>query len=107
MAGLPRVVGHSRHGPYVSRTKPGTAYIPGMGQEMDHNHPQFLDGLNMDNDYFDLSSPGPMETAVGPSGSGATPTSRAPKPKKHTSNVWQCFDVVQKTMPDGQLMDRA
>ena len=72
---------------------------------MDHNHPQFLDGLNMEDDYFDLS--GPTETAAGPSASGATPTSRAPKPKKHTSNVWQCFDVVQKTMPDGQVMDRA
>ena len=74
---------------------------------MDHNHSQFLDGLNMDNDYFDISGPGPTETAAGPSASDATPTSHTPKPKKHTSNVWQCFDVVQKTMPDGQLMDRA
>ena len=29
--------------------------------EMDYNHPQFLDGLNMEDDYFDLS--GPMEMA--------------------------------------------
>ena len=52
---------------------------------MDYNHSQFLDGLNMENDYFDLS--GPTETAAGPSGSGATPTSSPPKSKKHTSNV--------------------
>ena len=77
---------------------------------MDYNHSQFLDGLNMENDYFDLSGPSEMGAGgseAGPSGSGATPTSRPPKSKKHTSNVWQCFDVVQKTMPDGQLMDRA
>ena len=63
---------------------------------MDYNHFQFLDGLNMENDYFDLSGPSEMAVGAGP-GSGATPTSRPPKSKKHTSNVWQCFDVVQKT----------
>ena len=50
-------------------------------------HSQFLDGLNMEDDYYDLSEP--AGTAPGPSGSGATPTSlRVPKPKKLTSNVW-------------------
>ena len=47
--------------------------------EMDHNHPQFLDGINVEENYSDLS--GPTEMAAGPSGSGTTPTSRPPKPK--------------------------
>ena len=70
-------------------------------QEIDHNHPQFLDGLNMEDDYFDLS--GPTESAVEPSGSGATPTSRPPKPKKHTSKVWQPFDKEEIPNPDDRV----
>ena len=54
-------------------------------KEMDPNHPYFMDGLNMNNDYFDLS--GSAETVAGPFGSSATPTSR-PKSKNHTSEVW-------------------
>ncbi|KAK3188899.1 hypothetical protein Dsin_028460 [Dipteronia sinensis] len=64
---------------------------------MDPTHPYFPDGLNMLNDDFDLS--GPAETVAGPSGSGATPTSRT-KSKRLTSDVWQCFDVVELTLPD-------
>ncbi|KAK0593392.1 hypothetical protein LWI29_035904 [Acer saccharum] len=107
-AGTPSMAGRSRLGLDESRARLGTAHILGPSRvqirglacragparparpagsprqadrsEMDHNHPQFLDGLNMDNDYFDLSGPGPTETAAGPSGSGATPTSHPPKP---------------------------
>ncbi|KAK3211870.1 hypothetical protein Dsin_016576 [Dipteronia sinensis] len=71
---------------------------------MDPNHPYFPDGLNMLNDDFDLS--GPAETVVGPSSSGATPTSHT-KSKRLTSNVWQCFDVVEMTLPDGTVGFRA
>ncbi|KAI9191888.1 hypothetical protein LWI28_015079 [Acer negundo] len=75
------ITGKARHGPSVARAKSAGLAC----QEMGHNHPQFLDGLNMEDDYFDLF--GPTETVAGPSTSGATSTSRAPKPKKHTSNV--------------------
>ncbi|KAK3212173.1 hypothetical protein Dsin_016879 [Dipteronia sinensis] len=71
---------------------------------MDPTHPYFPDGLNMLNDDFDLS--GPAETVVGPSGSDATPTSRT-KSKRLTSDVWQCFDVVEMTLPDGTVGPRA
>ncbi|KAK3225441.1 hypothetical protein Dsin_005303 [Dipteronia sinensis] len=71
---------------------------------MDPTHPYFPDGLNMLNDDFDLS--GPAETGAGPSGSGATPTSRT-KSKRLTSDVWQCFDVVEMTLPDGTVGPRA
>ncbi|KAK3225350.1 hypothetical protein Dsin_005212 [Dipteronia sinensis] len=71
---------------------------------MDPNHPYFLDGLNMLNDDLDLS--GPAETVAGPSGSGATLTSRT-KSKRLTSDVWQCFDVVEMTLPDGTVGPRA
>ncbi|KAK3225990.1 hypothetical protein Dsin_005852 [Dipteronia sinensis] len=64
---------------------------------MDPTHPYFPDGLNMLNDDFDLS--GPAETVAGHSCSGATPTSRT-KSKRLTSDVWQCFDVVEMTLPD-------
>ncbi|KAK3226797.1 hypothetical protein Dsin_006659 [Dipteronia sinensis] len=56
----------------------------------------------MFNDDLDLS--GPTKTQVRPSGSAATPTSR---PKKFTSDVWQCFDIVQMTLPDGTTGPRA
>ncbi|KAK3184854.1 hypothetical protein Dsin_032140 [Dipteronia sinensis] len=56
------------------------------------------------NDDFDLS--GPAETGAGPSGSSATPTSRT-KSKRLTSDVWQCFDVVEMTLPDGTVGPRA
>ncbi|KAK3205449.1 hypothetical protein Dsin_019495 [Dipteronia sinensis] len=71
---------------------------------MDPTHPYFPDGLNMLNDDFDLS--GPAETVAGPSGSGATPTSRT-KSKRLTSDAWQCFDVVEMTLLDGTVGPRA
>ncbi|KAK3211898.1 hypothetical protein Dsin_016604 [Dipteronia sinensis] len=71
---------------------------------MDPNHPYFPDGLNMLNDDFDPS--GPAEIVAGPSGSGATPTSHT-KSKRLTSEVWQCFDVVEMTLPDGTVCPRA
>ncbi|KAK3212396.1 hypothetical protein Dsin_017102 [Dipteronia sinensis] len=73
-------------------------------EEMDPTHPYFPDGLNMLNDDFDLS--GPAETVAGPSGSGATPTS-CTKSKRLTSDLWQCFDVVEMTLPDGTVGPRA
>ena len=69
---------------------------------MDLNHPYFLNDINMNNDYFDLSRPTKM--ATGPSGSGTTPTS-SPKTKKHRSDIRQCFDVLQMTMLNGTVKD--
>ncbi|KAK2648818.1 hypothetical protein Ddye_016307 [Dipteronia dyeriana] len=64
---------------------------------MDPNQqPYFPDGLNMLNDEFDISEP--THTQAGPSGSGVTPTSH---PRKLTSDVWQCFNIVQMTLPNG------
>ncbi|KAK2658908.1 hypothetical protein Ddye_005441 [Dipteronia dyeriana] len=61
-----------------------------------NQQPYFPDGLNMLNDEFDISEP--THTQAGPSGSGVTPTSR---PRKLTSDVWQCFNIVQMTLPNG------
>ena len=68
---------------------------------MDHNHSQFLDCINMEENYFDLSRP--TETAAGPSGSGTTPTSCPPKPKKYISEVWECFEKEEIPNPDGRV----
>ncbi|KAK2655312.1 hypothetical protein Ddye_008364 [Dipteronia dyeriana] len=70
---------------------------------MDPNQqPYFPDGLNMLNDEFDISEP--THTQAGPSGSGVTPTSR---PRKLTSYVWQCFNIVQMTLLNGTSSLRA
>ncbi|KAK3193683.1 hypothetical protein Dsin_024993 [Dipteronia sinensis] len=69
---------------------------------MDDNQPYFPDGLNMLNDDLDLSQQ--TETEARPSGSAVTPTSR---PKRFTSNVWQCFDIVQMTLPECTTGPRA
>ncbi|KAK3222401.1 hypothetical protein Dsin_009426 [Dipteronia sinensis] len=71
-------------------------------KEMDPNHPSFPDGLNMLNDDLDLSRQTKIQ--AGPSGSAVTPTSHL---KRFTSNVWQCFDIVQMTFPDGTTGPRA
>ncbi|KAK3229347.1 hypothetical protein Dsin_001228 [Dipteronia sinensis] len=71
---------------------------------MDPTHPYFPDGLNMLSDDFDLS--GPAETVAGPSGSGATPTSRT-KSKRLTSDVCQCFAVVEMTLLECTVGPRA
>ncbi|KAK2652551.1 hypothetical protein Ddye_012407 [Dipteronia dyeriana] len=70
---------------------------------MDPNQqPYFPDSLNMLNDEFDISEP--THTQAGPSGFGVTPTSR---PRKLTSDVWQCFNIVQMTLPNGTSCPRA
>ncbi|KAK0574519.1 hypothetical protein LWI29_024902 [Acer saccharum] len=66
--------------------------------------PFFPDGFNMLNDDLDLSEQ--MEPQAGAScstGTG-TPTSR---PKRLTSDVWQCFQIVQMRLPDGSIGPRA
>ncbi|KAK3229183.1 hypothetical protein Dsin_001064 [Dipteronia sinensis] len=69
--------------------------------EMDPNHPSFPDGLNMLTNDLDFSRH--TETQAEPSGSAVTPTSR---PKRFTSNVCQCFGIVQMTLPDGTIGPR-
>ncbi|KAK2649437.1 hypothetical protein Ddye_016926 [Dipteronia dyeriana] len=70
---------------------------------MDHNHQSYFpNDLNMFNDEFDISEP--TYTQAGPSGSAVTPTSR---PRKLTSAGWQCFNIVQMTLPDGTSGPRA
>ncbi|KAK2641931.1 hypothetical protein Ddye_023694 [Dipteronia dyeriana] len=62
----------------------------------------FPDGLNMLNDEFDILEP--TRTQAGPSGFAVTPTSR---PRKLTSDMWQCFNKVQMTLPNGKSGPRA
>ncbi|KAK2637388.1 hypothetical protein Ddye_032180 [Dipteronia dyeriana] len=70
---------------------------------MDPNQqPYFPDGLNMLNDEFDILEP--THTQTRPSGSAVTPTSH---PRKLTSDVCQCFNIVQMTLPNGTSGPRA
>ncbi|KAK3212087.1 hypothetical protein Dsin_016793 [Dipteronia sinensis] len=69
---------------------------------MDRNHLFFPDGLNILNGDLDLFRP--TGTEAGPSNSAVTPTSC---PKRFTSNVWQCFDIVEMTISDGTTGPKA
>ncbi|KAK0592586.1 hypothetical protein LWI29_021736 [Acer saccharum] len=66
--------------------------------------PFFPDGFNMLNDDLDLSEQTEPQAGASCSTGTGTPTSR---PKRLTSDVWQCFQIVQMRLPDGSIGPRA